>query len=127
MAIVKTKKTIKNHKPAAKTLTGLPAGHSQEQSRLNFRLAPEIKAKVARAAALTGQDLTEFAVSTLSEKAAEVIERHDQTLLGSADYDFFLETLAETGALPAPSERSLAAAARYRRGTRKGVRRHLAD
>lgn len=127
MAIVKTKKTIKNHKPAAKTTLAVSAGQTQEQSRLNFRLAPEIKARVARAAALTGQDLTEFAVSTLSEKAAEVIERHDQTLLGSADYDFFLNALAETGALPEPSKRSLAAAARYRRGTRKGVRYHLAD
>lgn len=98
----------------------------REQSRMNFRLAPEVKQRVARAAALTGQDLTEFAVAALSEKADEIIERHDQLLLGSEDYNFFLNALEEEQ--PAkPSERSLKAAAKYRRGTRKGVRYNLAD
>lgn len=99
---------------------------SIEQSRMNFRLAPEIKQRVARAAALTGQDLTEFAVGALSEKADEVIERHDSLLLGSEDYNFFLNALEEEQ-LPKPSERSLKAAKNYRRGTRKGVRYNLAD
>jgi uncharacterized protein (DUF1778 family) len=97
-----------------------------QQSRLNFRLAPEIKERVARAAALTGQDLTEFAVATLSEKADEVLERHDQLLLGSEDYHFFLDALSEKR-LRKPSERSRKAADAYRRGTRKGVRYQLAD
>jgi len=97
----------------------------QQQSRLNFRLAPEIKERVARAAALTGQDLTEFAVATLSEKADEVIGRHDQMLLGSEDYDFFLNALEEQP--DEPSEKSRKVAANYRRGTRKGVRYHVAD
>lgn len=97
----------------------------REQSRMNFRLAPEIKQRVARAAALTGQDLTEFAVTALSEKADQIIERHDQMLLGSEDYEFFLNALEEKTAKP--SEKLRESAENYRRGTRKGVRYELVD
>lgn len=103
-----------------------PTKKNNEQSRMNFRLAPEIKERVARAASLAGQDLTEFAVATLSEKADEVLERHNQLLLGNEDYHFFLDTLSEIK-VPKPSERSLKAATRYSQGTRKGVRYELAD
>lgn len=97
-----------------------------QQSRLNFRLAPEIKARVARAATIVGQDLTEFAVSTLSEKADEVLEKHDNVLLGSEDYQFFLDALSEQKA-DKPSGKSKKAAEKYRCGTRKGARYEIAD
>lgn len=118
---MQTEKTNKATKTAATQNKRI-----REQSRMNFRLAPEIKQRVAKAASLAGQDLTEFAVAALSEKADEVIERHDQLLLGSEDYNFFLNALEEKQP-PKPSERSLKAAANYRRGTRKGVRYNLAD
>ena len=97
-----------------------------EQSRLNFRLTPEIKSRVVRAATIVGQDLTEFAVSTLSQKADEVLEKHDNLLLGTADYQFFLDALSVTKARK-PSRKSLQAATKYRQGVRKGVRYQLAD
>lgn len=103
-----------------------PDKNIREQSRMNFRLAPEIKERVARAASLAGQDLTEFAITTLIEKADEVLERHDNLLLGSEDYYFFLDALSETK-IPKPSARSFEVATRYRSGTRKGVRYRLAD
>ena len=63
-------------------------------SRLNFRLTPEIKSRVPRAAAVVGQDLTKFAVAALSEKADEVLERHDNTeFSGSAAKQFSLSTV----------------------------------
>ena len=96
------------------------------EGRLNFRLALDIKERVARAAALTGQDLTEFAVAALNEKAGEVIERHDHLLLGSKDYEFFLDILSATE-VSKPSDRSLKTAETYRRGKRKGVRYKIAD
>lgn len=96
------------------------------QSRLNVRLSPEIKARVARAAGLIGQDLTEFAVATLNQRADEILEKHDSMLLASEDYRFFLDALGDTE-VGEPSERSKEAAARYRRGKRKGVRYHVAD
>ncbi len=97
-----------------------------EQSRLNFRLASEIKARVAKAANLIGQDLTEFAIATLNQRAVEILEKHDSILLESEDYRFFLNALDETE--PAePSSKSQEIADKYRRGIRKGVRYNLAD
>ena len=97
---------------------------TREKNRMHFRLDPEIKARVARAAAICGQELTDFAVSTLSEKANEILERHDNLFLNSEDYNFFLSALDEDRK---PSKRSRVAAGRYRQGRRKGVRYHFAD
>jgi uncharacterized protein (DUF1778 family) len=97
---------------------------TQNKDRMHFRLDPEIKARVARAAAISGQELTDFAVSTLSERADEILERHDSLLISSEDYEFFLNSLEDRRK---PSNRSRAAAGRYRRGRRKGVRYHLVD
>ncbi|HKA18423.1 MAG TPA: DUF1778 domain-containing protein [Blastocatellia bacterium] len=95
---------------------------SRKPDRMNFRLDPEIKERVARAAAITGQGLTDFAVSTLSEKADEIIARHDTLLLDRDEFKFFLEVLDHARA---PSKRSLAAAKRYRRGRREGARHRV--
>jgi uncharacterized protein (DUF1778 family) len=118
MATTNVKKT---NAKAAKS-----ADRNVEQSRLNFRLAPIVKERVMKAAALSGQDLTEFAVATLSEKASLIIEQHDNLLLGSEEHEFFLNALAEPNASE-PSERSRKAAEKYRQGSRKGVRYSLAD
>ena len=94
-----------------------------EKDRMHFRLDPKIKARVARAAAITGQGLTDFAVSTLSEKADQILARHDTILLTSVEYSFFLNALDDDRK---PSKRARAAAKRYRRGRRKGVRYQVA-
>lgn len=94
------------------------------KDRMHFRLAPEIKERVARAAGIAGQGLTDFAVSALSERADEILDRHESVLLNREDYQLFL-TLLDAGKTPSP--RSRAAAARYRRGRRKGVRYRLVD
>jgi uncharacterized protein (DUF1778 family) len=97
-----------------------------EQSRINFRLASEIKERVARAATIIGQDLTEFAIATLNQRAVEIIEKHDSMILESDDYRIFLNSL-EGSEMPEPSIKSQEIAEKYRRGMRKGVRYHLAD
>lgn len=96
-----------------------------DQSRLNVRLSPEIKARIARAATILDQDLTEFAVATLNEKAVEVIEKHDQIVLSPEEYKFFLDALDEPA--QEPSEYSLRTLEKYRRGVRNGVRYEFAD
>lgn len=121
MLLAKVKTTDK--KTVSKTKKSSPVA---EHSRMNFRLASNVKERIARAAALSGQDLTEFAVTTLSEKADQIIERHDQILLSSEDHEFFLKALSEE-IVQEPSERSRTAAEKYRQGTRKGVRYTLAD
>ena len=111
----------------AKTRTKTaPRSDKAKQSRLNFRLPPEIKDRIARAAAITGSDLTEFAVAALNEKADQVIERHDHILLNSNEYHFFLDALSASNTAK-PSDYSIAMAERYRRGKRKGVKYYLAD
>jgi uncharacterized protein (DUF1778 family) len=94
---------------------------TRDKDRLNFRLDPEIKARVVRTA-ITGQEVTDFPVSTLNKKATEILERHGSLTLNNEDYHFFLDTLAEDRK---PSKRSRAAARRYRQGKRKGVSYHF--
>jgi uncharacterized protein (DUF1778 family) len=89
---------------------------------LNFRLDPEIKARVVRAAAITGQEVTDFTVATLNEKASEILACHDSLTLDGDDYQFFLNALADNRK---PSKRSRDAARRYRQGQRKGVTYHV--
>lgn len=69
---------------------------------------------MARAAAITGQGLTDSPVSTLSEKADQILARHDTILLTSDEYHFFLKALDDDRE---PSKRSRAAVKRYRRAT----------
>ena len=95
---------------------------SHNKERLNFRLDAEIKARVVRAAAIMGQEVTDFAVSTLNEKASEILERHGSLTLNSDDYQFFLNALTDDRK---PSKRSRDAARHYRKGKRKGVSYHL--
>lgn len=61
--------------------------------RLDFRLSTEHKELLERAAAITGQPVTSFAVSHLLQRAREVIEQHDRTVLNREDWDLFLEVL----------------------------------
>ncbi len=97
---------------------------TSQKDRMHLRPDPEIKARVALAAAITGQWLSDFALSTLSEKADQILARHDTILLTSDEYRFFLNALAED---TKPSKYSRAAAKRYRCGLRKGVRYHVGN
>ena len=118
MAISKVVKSVK-----------LQNKNHQSPSRMNFRLASDVKSRVARAAALAGQDLTEFAVAALTEKADETIEKHESVFLSRSDYNFFLEVLdgKDSNVAAEPSECSRASADKYRRGKKIGARYHLAD
>ena len=83
------------------------------QSRLNVRLAPEIKARVTRAAYILGQDLTEFTSSVLSRHADDIIDNHEQILLSESDYNFFVAELEKPAT--EPSEYSKRVLNEYRR------------
>lgn len=95
---------------------------TSEKDRMHFRLDPKIKQRVSRAAAITGQGLTDFAVAALSEKADEVLERHEAIVLTRDEYRYFLKALDSK---PKTSKRARAAAKRYRCGRRDGVRYHV--
>jgi uncharacterized protein (DUF1778 family) len=93
--------------------------HQKKQisSRLNFRLHPDIKARIERAAELSGQTLTDFATAAVLEKAAEVILSNTTIDLAEEDREFLFTLLDED---TSPSRKSKAAAARYRKGHYEG-------
>jgi len=65
--------------------------------RLAFRMKPALKRRIEEAAALLGLNLTDFVLSTLSERASEVVERHRNITLSDRDRDLFLEALDRPG------------------------------
>jgi uncharacterized protein (DUF1778 family) len=107
--------------PAAKRKKESPV---EAKARMNFRLPLELKARVAQAAAVRGQELTDFATSALSEKADQVLEEHFSLPLGQEEYAFFLSVLSDD---TEPTDYERAAAERYRSGHREGVRYYFAD
>lgn len=67
--------------------------HTREIARLNFRLPPEAKEKIERAAVASGLTVTDFAVHALVNSADEVLERHHSRKLSNRDRDVFLALL----------------------------------
>ena len=95
-------------------------------SRLNVRLSTNLKERVVRAAAILGQDLTEFAVSTLNDRAVEVIERHENFELTQAEREFFFDYM-DGNIKTKPSARARRVAKEYLKGKRLGDSYELAD
>ena len=65
--------------------------------RVAFRVKPELKERIQTAAALMGLTVTDFVVSTLSERASEVVDRQLRINLSDRDRDLFLSALARGG------------------------------
>jgi uncharacterized protein (DUF1778 family) len=72
----------------ADTLTG----------RLNFRLTKEQERALRRAAALTGQSVSGFVLSTAVEHAHEVLDRSSRIELSSAEFRRFVAELDKPAA-----------------------------
>jgi uncharacterized protein (DUF1778 family) len=94
---------------------------TQHDARLNFRLSRAVKERVERAALLSGQSVSDFAVSALARSADDILQRHNILTLADQDRDFFLALLDQDDK---PSEKALAAAARYQMGERRGNEYH---
>jgi uncharacterized protein (DUF1778 family) len=90
-------------------------------ARLNVRLRSDIKERIERAAYVSGQSVSNFAVSTLAQAADEILKTRETIVLADADRDFFLALL---DADDPPTEKELAAAARYNKGRRVGSEYH---
>jgi uncharacterized protein (DUF1778 family) len=65
----------------------------KNDDRLDFRLDSEAKRVIEQAAALSGQTVKQFAVSTLVQSAEEVLERRRTIHLSNRDRDLFLALL----------------------------------
>ncbi len=62
-------------------------------ARLDVRMPKRLKNKIARAAELSGQSLTNFVVATLSDAARKVLNEENLTVLCDRDRDAFLAIL----------------------------------
>lgn len=91
---------------------------SAASARLEFRVSPEDKGRIERAAELVGEPVTSFARTAAEEKADRILREHEATTTVPAE--FFDELIA---ALDAPAEPNLAlrkAAARMRKTVARG-------
>lgn len=82
------------------------------KTRMDFRVSVESKAIIEQAASLSGQTVSDFAVSTLIKSAQEVISQHRQTKLSERDFKIFLEMLESDGE---PNEALKKAAENYKK------------
>lgn len=103
----KTKKTAKAKKARST---------KSKVVRLDMRINSQAKMIIERAASITGQTLTDFAVSNLVQSAMETIERYEKLVLSDRDRDRFLAAL-DRPAKPLPA---LAKAARLHAQATRG-------
>lgn len=75
--------------------------------RLDMRVERHAKTLIERAAALTGQSMTDFVVSNLIDTALATIERHERLVLSDRGRDQFLAAL-DRPAKPLPALRKAA-------------------
>ena len=84
-------------------------GNVAASGRLEFRVSPEDRARIERAAALAGEPVTAFARTAASERADLILREHEATTMVPAG--FFDDVLASLDAPARPPVTALAAAA----------------
>jgi len=80
-----------------------------KKQRIDLRLTEEDKNMIEEAAAMTNQTVTQFLVSSASERAAQVIEQHRRLVLNEASWNLVMEAIENP---PAPNDRLKRAAKR---------------
>jgi uncharacterized protein (DUF1778 family) len=93
-----------------------------KQARLGLRLSEDQKARIERAAAMTGQTLNSFASSELLRRSDEILEKEEVRRLSDRDRDIFLALLDADGE---PNEALKAAVEEYKKGRRVGAEYHF--
>ena len=83
----------------------------ETMSRIDFRIRTDHKLLLERAATYAGQTVTGFAMSTLVERATDVVSQHETLRLSNRDRDRFLELLDD---MSEPTPALLRAARRHR-------------
>ena len=82
-----------------------------KKQRIDLRLNEDDKHMIEEAAALTNQSISQFMVSTASERAAEVIDQHRRLLLNEESWNLVMDAIINP---PAPNDRLKRAANRLR-------------
>ena len=84
--------------------------------RLNFRLPAGLKSTIEQGAAALGQSVSDFAISTLYQRAQEVLRDRDVTVLSAKDRAAFLKLIDGKRAKPNAALRKAAALYKKRLG-----------
>lgn len=90
---------------------------ARNDARLNVRLPAELKRTIEEAALQLGQTVSEFAVSTLTRSARQVIQEEYVTTLTQRDWERFTALIDDESA--APNAALKAAANRYKKRARR--------
>lgn len=87
---VKPRQTRRPHKQ------GRPKASTPARGdRIDFRVNPETKELLVRAAALHGTSLTAFVLESAQERAVDLIERYERLRLTDRDRDRLLDALEQ--------------------------------
>jgi len=86
-------------------------------ARINVRLSSDLKQTIERAAAVLGQTVSDFTISTVVREARHVIQETQLTRLSDRDRDTFLAALDDADGKPNAALR--AAARRYKKQAAK--------
>ncbi|HAX5209490.1 TPA: DUF1778 domain-containing protein [Escherichia coli] len=82
-----------------------------KKQRIDLRLNEDDKHMIEEAAAMTNQSISQFMVSTASERAAEVIEQHRRLFLNEESWNLVMDAITNP---PAPNDRLKRVANRLR-------------
>ena len=82
-----------------------------KKQRIDLRLNVDDKHMIEEAATMTNQSISQFMVSTASERAAEVIDQHRRLLLNEESWNLVMDAIINP---PAPNDRLKRAANRLR-------------
>lgn len=80
-----------------------------KKQRIDLRLNEDDKHMIEEAAAMTNQSISQFMVSTASERAAEVIDQHRRLLLNEESWNLVMDAITNP---PVPNDRLKCAARR---------------
>ncbi|EAX7734097.1 UNVERIFIED_ORG: uncharacterized protein (DUF1778 family) [Citrobacter freundii] len=73
-----------------------------KKQRIDMRLNEDDKKMIEEAAAMTNQSISQFMVSTASERAAEVINQHRRLILNEESWDLVMDAISNA---PLPDDR----------------------
>ncbi|MDS1916295.1 DUF1778 domain-containing protein [Enterobacter asburiae] len=82
---------------------------AQKKQRIDLRLNEDDKSMIEEAAAMTNQSISQFMVSTASERAAVIINQHRRLTLNEESWNAVMEAISNP---PAPNDRLKKAAKR---------------
>ncbi|MGO2256743.1 MAG: DUF1778 domain-containing protein [Hafnia alvei] len=80
-----------------------------KKQRIDLRLTDEDKNAIEEAAAMSNQTITQFMLTSASERAAEVIEQHRRLILSDESWNLVMDAISTP---PAPNDRLKRAAKR---------------